>query len=207
VTQTQEPKDTRDTILDCALRLFATRGYHLTKVSDIVRESGCAQATFYWHFKSKLEMTMELFATGRNAMVATIGRGFREQVASTDDMMVNTRDWLVDLFRFARENRYFLAIVLAKGYGADPEIDSAISGVRTAMFESLRRNIGQAVSLGMLPSGSDIEVRTAFVYHTIEGTLGWWLFGLGHDLDHQPQIDAEALAASLAKYEFFGLRG
>ena len=69
---TKESKDTRDTILDCALRLFATRGYHLTKVSDIVRESGCAQATFYWHFKSKLEMTMELFSTGRNAMVATI---------------------------------------------------------------------------------------------------------------------------------------
>jgi len=204
---TKESKDTRDAILACALKLFATRGYHLTKVSDIVRESGCAQATFYWHFKSKLEMTMELFDTGRREMVATVERGFRQHVASTDDMMGNTRSWLVDLLTFARENRYFIAIVLAKGYGADPEIDSAISGVRTALFESLRRNIGQAVSLGMLSADGDIDARTAFVYHTIEGTIGWWLFGLGHDLEHESSIDTETLASEMAKYEFFGLRG
>ncbi|RKP49666.1 TetR/AcrR family transcriptional regulator [Pararobbsia silviterrae] len=194
-------------ILACALRLFATRGYHLTKVSDIVRESGCAQATFYWHFKSKLEMTMELFDTGRQSMLATVERGFRQHAVSTDDMMNNTRGWLLDLLSFARENRYFFAIVLAKGYGADPEIDAAISGIRTALFDALRRNIGQAVSLGMLPADGDIEARAAFVYHTIEGTIGWWLFGLGHDLDHESGIDAQTLAASMAKYEFFGLRG
>lgn len=36
-----------------AERLFMTRGYEETGVSDIVRETGVAQGTFYYHFKSK----------------------------------------------------------------------------------------------------------------------------------------------------------
>jgi AcrR family transcriptional regulator len=203
----KEIKDTRDVILECALRLFATKGYHLTKVSDIVRESGCAQATFYWHFKSKLDMTSELFESGQRAMVAAIDRGYRAHIASTEDMMVNTRAWLIDLLTFARENRYFMAILLAKGYGADPVIDAAILGVRSALYEALRRNIEQAVALGMLPDIDRVDVRAAFVYHTIEGSIGWWLFGHGHDLEHQPSIEVTDLAERLARYEFFGLTG
>jgi AcrR family transcriptional regulator len=206
-TLSKEIKDTRDVILECALRLFATKGYHLTKVSDIVRESGCAQATFYWHFKSKLDMTRELFESGQHAMVAAIDRGYRAHVASTEDMLANTRAWLIDLLTFASERRYFMALLLAKGYGADPVIDTAISGVRAALYESLRRNIEQAVTLGMLRDLDKVDVRAAFVYHTIEGTIGWWLFGHGHDLAHQPSIEVQDLADQLARYEFFGLTG
>ena len=201
----KEIKDTRDAILQCSLRLFATRGYHPTKVADIVRESGCAQATFYWHFKSKLEMTIELIDSGRNAMVAVVSRGYREQVKSTEDMILNTRAWLADLLTFAQENKYFMAIFLAKGYGSDPQIDAAISGVRTALFESLRRNIEQAISLGMLPDVGDTNARSAFVYNMIEGSIGWWLFGHSHDLGHRSPLSVDALAEQLARYEFFGL--
>lgn len=47
------PDVRRTEIMDAADRLFHEKGYHETAVSDIVKENGVAQGTFYYYFKSK----------------------------------------------------------------------------------------------------------------------------------------------------------
>jgi len=47
------PEERHRELVDCAVRLFSQKGYGATAVSDIVREVGVAQGTFYYHFKSK----------------------------------------------------------------------------------------------------------------------------------------------------------
>ncbi|MBX0312473.1 MAG: TetR/AcrR family transcriptional regulator, partial [Sulfurihydrogenibium sp.] len=42
---------TKDKIIVAAKELFSTKGYHETKVSDIVEKAGVAQGTFYLYFK------------------------------------------------------------------------------------------------------------------------------------------------------------
>ncbi|MDZ7845160.1 MAG: TetR/AcrR family transcriptional regulator [Anaerolineales bacterium] len=44
---------TRQQILDAALEAFATRGYHDTRVSDIVEGSRTSKGAVYFHFPSK----------------------------------------------------------------------------------------------------------------------------------------------------------
>lgn len=53
---TKDPQIRIAEILDAANRLFNTKGYHETQVSDIVKEIGVAQGTFYYYFKSKDEV-------------------------------------------------------------------------------------------------------------------------------------------------------
>jgi AcrR family transcriptional regulator len=43
----------RQEILAAALRCFARNGFHSTTITDIVRESGVCQGTFYVYFKTK----------------------------------------------------------------------------------------------------------------------------------------------------------
>lgn len=43
-------------ILEAAKRCFARKGYHETKVDDIVREAGLSKGALYWYFKSKEEL-------------------------------------------------------------------------------------------------------------------------------------------------------
>lgn len=52
----QDPQIRRNEILDAAEILFHDRGYHKTMVSDIVKEIGAAQGTFYYYFSSKEEI-------------------------------------------------------------------------------------------------------------------------------------------------------
>jgi TetR/AcrR family transcriptional repressor of nem operon len=49
-------QDRRTHLIQTALRLFATRGYHNTSIADILRESGCKRGTLYHYFSSKEEL-------------------------------------------------------------------------------------------------------------------------------------------------------
>lgn len=54
--QAPEAPDTRELIMQAAMAKFAERGYHETKVSDIVGAAGLAQGTLYLHFANKREV-------------------------------------------------------------------------------------------------------------------------------------------------------
>jgi TetR/AcrR family transcriptional repressor of nem operon len=43
-------------LVQTALELFASRGYHNTGIADIIRESGCTRGTLYYHFSSKEQL-------------------------------------------------------------------------------------------------------------------------------------------------------
>jgi AcrR family transcriptional regulator len=195
----------KETLLRNSARLFAVHGYHAAKIADIVRASGVTQATFYWHFPSKLEVALEIIARGRGQMLEVIRHGYRPQAVSVEDMLANTERWLLQLLEFADRNRHFIAILLSRLKGADVQIDQAIIETRNALFSALRTNIEQAVSTGTLPKGQGKDLRAAFVYRLIEGSIEWWLFGPSNQLDHISTVSAGNMAFQLARFEFFGL--
>jgi AcrR family transcriptional regulator len=52
----KHPEERKHDLIDAAERLFLTKGYEQTAISDIVREVNVAQGTFYYHFKSKSDV-------------------------------------------------------------------------------------------------------------------------------------------------------
>lgn len=67
-------------ILDAAIKVFAERGFHKSRVSDIAREANVADGTIYLYFKSKddilisvFEETMAEMTDGAEAAVAAAG--------------------------------------------------------------------------------------------------------------------------------------
>ena len=54
-------RQTRDQVLDAALRLFTERGYLGVRVEDIAKEAGVSRATFYKHFAEREQVLAELF--------------------------------------------------------------------------------------------------------------------------------------------------
>ena len=52
----KDPETRRSELIDAAEELFLENGYEETAVSDIVRNAGVAQGTFYHYFKSKDEV-------------------------------------------------------------------------------------------------------------------------------------------------------
>jgi AcrR family transcriptional regulator len=67
-----DPETRRAELISVARRLFTARGVEATAVSDIVREAGVAQGTFYWYFRSKDDVVA--------AVVEQMGAGWVERV-------------------------------------------------------------------------------------------------------------------------------
>src|SRR5213596_85003 len=54
-------EDKRRLILDAAVRVFARKGYHTSRVGDIAEEAGVAHGLLYHYFRSKEELLETIF--------------------------------------------------------------------------------------------------------------------------------------------------
>ncbi|CAM4418905.1 TetR/AcrR family transcriptional regulator [Paenibacillus xylanexedens] len=199
-------EERRDQIIRIAMERFATQGYHQTKISDIVREAGVAQGTFYWHFKSKEAIASEIVLTGKEELLASIGQGYRKDAGSVEDMVKASERLFTDLFMFAAQNRYFMELLL-KGIVTEESVQRLVEETRNAVETAFRHNMERAIELGMLPEGMDVPLRAALLVSMIEGMISRWLFGSDELHSKFSAMTASSLAAEAASFEFYGLLG
>lgn len=96
------PKNSRQAILDAALKTFVTRGYHDTKVSEIAFYAGVAEGTLYNYFTSKEEMLLALFDEKWGGMVDDL-RLAMEKIKEPNDKLKKMFTTVVKLFKKDRE--------------------------------------------------------------------------------------------------------
>ncbi len=57
----QQALETRQHILDVALRLFSQQGVSSTSLAAIAKEAGVTRGAIYWHFKNKSDLFNEIW--------------------------------------------------------------------------------------------------------------------------------------------------
>ena len=61
----EEAEQTRQHLLNTALRLFAERGISRTNLKDVATEADLTHGALYWHFKNKADLIEALYADCR----------------------------------------------------------------------------------------------------------------------------------------------
>jgi AcrR family transcriptional regulator len=93
------PDERRSELIATARQLFYTKGYERTSVSDIVKEIGIAQGTFYYYFDSKqaiLEAVVEeLIAQSVVLMQAVIADQTLDAIAKWKKTIQVINDWKI----------------------------------------------------------------------------------------------------------------
>lgn len=56
----EEPQSTKERILDAALSIFSSKGYHDTRLDEIVAESQTSKGAIYFHFPNKERLFLAL---------------------------------------------------------------------------------------------------------------------------------------------------
>ena len=59
----EDVEQTRNSIIETAIRLFDERGYQDTRIAHIAQEAGLTRGAVYWHFKDKKEILTALVQT------------------------------------------------------------------------------------------------------------------------------------------------
>jgi AcrR family transcriptional regulator len=114
MAQTPKAEETRNRILDTALRLFRERGFETTTMREIAAAAGVATGAAYYYFRSKEELVMAFYL--RTAEEER--ERFAEALAATKDLRKRVRALItIKLDQFAEHRSLLTALLKA---GVDP---------------------------------------------------------------------------------------
>lgn len=106
-------KQKRESLFNTAFKLFTTKGWGKTSISDIVNEAGVAKGTFYLYFKDKYDIrnklishkSSEIFLKAANDLEKLDYKpGFEEQIIFLVDHIINQLNNDKSLLTFISKN-------------------------------------------------------------------------------------------------------
>jgi len=93
--------DKRSLITEAAVDVFAEKGFHQARVSDIAKRAGVADGTIYLYFKNKEDLLLSVFEEKMDVLLA----GLKAALADSDDPLERIRRFARFHFRQVQENR------------------------------------------------------------------------------------------------------
>ena len=72
-------KDKRQRILLAAIKVFSSKGFHGSKVSDIAKEANVADGTIYLYFKNKDDILIQLFDESLKVLLGNMSQALAEE--------------------------------------------------------------------------------------------------------------------------------
>jgi TetR/AcrR family transcriptional regulator, fatty acid metabolism regulator protein len=166
--------DKRQMILDGAVIVFARRGFHACRVSDIADEANVAYGLVYHYFRSKDEILDTLFLDRWNILLDVISHTGEQQIP-------------------VREKVHAIASFVIDSYRRDPDLMKVIIVEVTRAANSFGRThqdkireayalIADIVTKAQSEGSFKRDVTSAFaalaIYGAIEQVLTGWIFDM-----------------------------
>ena len=162
-------QETRTRILEAAVKVFATKGYHDTKVDDIVSESNTSKGSFYFYFPSKQDIFLALSDTFADLLESKITQAMEKEEHGVQQMDAALRTAL-GLFSQYR-GLAKIALVQAVGLGAVfEEKRRALNNRLTALIQS---RLERAAADGSIPPLQAEITARAWVGALNEVVIHW----------------------------------
>ncbi len=189
--------DKRRLILDAGVRVFAHRGFHHCRVSDVADEAGVAYGLVYHYFRSKEEILNTLFLERWQIMLDAIAE-------------IDSRELPV------REKLHAVAGFIIESYRHDPDLMKVIivevtraansfgaihlDKIREA-YEGIAGIVESAREQGTFKSDIPSEFAAMCFYGAIEQLLTGWIFEVlpraDEDYERAKELVVEAICGGL----------
>jgi TetR/AcrR family transcriptional regulator, fatty acid metabolism regulator protein len=174
--------DKRRLILDAAVKVFARRGFHSCRVSDVADEAGVAYGLVYHYFDSKEEILNTLFAERWQVMLDAIVEIDRRENADVREKLYGVASFIIDSYRHDPE---LMKVIIV-------EVTRAANSFGREHLEKIREAydlIGQIVESARQDGSFNRDISAEFAamcfYGAVEQLLTAWIFDL------LPQTDEE----------------
>jgi AcrR family transcriptional regulator len=166
--QTQN-QDSRDEILKAAIRLFATRGFHETSMSEVAREAKVSKALIFWHFKTK----EDLFLAVLNKLLEPYVIDFAEESEKLD-AREQIRKLVGGYVNFVRENASSVSFFLRR-FMSGEEMPEAFTEQIRRLYDLYKALLTDRIRLGqekgLCSRSNQPEVLANFVLAALNGLL------------------------------------
>jgi TetR/AcrR family transcriptional regulator, fatty acid metabolism regulator protein len=164
-------EDKRRQILDAAVRVFARKGYHASRVGDIAEEAGVAHGLLYHYFESKADVLEAVFHENWSVLLERIAK-----VEETDEPAVDQLRHITAIVLRTWLHLPDVVRVVVREFGRSPEVAERI-GVLARPIQALERVIERGVERGEFRRDIDPRFAATVVYGSIDELLTAWVLG------------------------------
>lgn len=176
------PEDKRQLILDAAVRVFARKGYHTSRVGDIAEEAGVAHGLLYHYFDSKEELLDTIFRNTWTLMLDTISG-----VESLEEPARETLRKVAAIVLRAWRDTPDVVRVLVREVTRSPHLQQEIGETEQA-FTALERIIRTGQESGEFREDVDPRFASFIFYGALEEILTGWVMGQLPDTDEDVRV-------------------
>ncbi len=193
--------DRRQQLIEAGMTVFAEKGYHRTKVSDIVHRAGVAQGTFYLYFDSK----KSLFLTLLDEFFSLVEQALAEADLNVDHVQTSARvarqmrGVIAHILGVQRANATLARMVLRGGIGLEPDFAQAWEAFIDRVATWWAAYLEEAIERGLLPPQNSRVVAYCIVGMIDRVAYHWLAQDVADDLD--------TLASVVARFELLGILG
>jgi TetR/AcrR family fatty acid metabolism transcriptional regulator len=191
------PVDKRRLILDAAVRVFARRGFHHCRVSDVADEAGVAYGLVYHYFESKEEILNTLFLERWQIMLDAI-----EEIDARDlparDKLYAVAAFIIDSYRHDPDLMKVIIVEVTRAANSFGRLH--LDRIREA-YTGISEIVEAARAEGSFKSDIPSEFAAMCFYGAIEQLLTSWIFEVlprtEEEFERAKELVVEAICGGL----------
>jgi AcrR family transcriptional regulator len=192
--------DKRRTILDAAIHVFARRGFHHCRVSDVADEAGVAYGLVYHYFDSKEEILNTLFLERWQIMLDAIREIDERQDIPARDKLYLVASFIIDSYQ--HEPELMKVIIVEVTRAANSFGRTHLPQIRQA-YDTVARIVADGQREGVFRSEIDPDFVGMWFFGAIEQLLSGWVFELipatDEEFDRAHEMVVETLCCGLER--------
>jgi AcrR family transcriptional regulator len=164
-------EDTRERILDAALNIFASKGYHDTRMDEIVEASDTSKGSIYFHFPNKERLFLALV----DQFADLLERRVVEAVEQEEQGIMQVRAALQACLETFGRYRRPAKILLVQATGLGSVFEKKRIEVNDRFASLIRKYLDEAIAVGDI-APVDTEVVSYAWMGAIYGIVIRWVY-------------------------------
>ena len=176
----------RRQLLDAALEVFVSQGYHAAAMDEIAERAGVSKPVLYQHFPGKLELYLALLDESVDALVETV----RDALRSNADPKQRVAATFGAYFEYVGGQGQAYRLIFESDLSNEPAVRDRLDLVQRQCAEMVSRAVKQDAGI----SDDEAHLLSVGMVGMAQVTARYWLSAR----DHIPREAAEQLVARLA---------
>lgn len=174
----QQARETRQHILDVAIRLFSQQGVSSTSLADIAQAAGVTRGAIYWHFKNKSELFSEIWELSESS-ISDLETEYRAKFPG--DPLSVLREILVYILEATvveERRRLMMEIIFHKCefVGEMTVVQQAQRNLCLESYDRIEQTLKDCIEAKLLPANLLTRRAAILMRGYISGLMENWLF-------------------------------
>jgi AcrR family transcriptional regulator len=176
----------RRQLLDAALKVFVSQGYHAAAMDEIAERAGVSKPVLYQHFPSKLDLYLALLDQSVDGLVARV----RAALRSTTDNKQRVAATFSAYFEYVESDGQAFRLVFESDLANEAAVRDRLERSQRECAEMISQMVSQDAGL----ADDEAHLLSVGMVGLAQVTARYWL----GTRDHMPREAAEQLVARLA---------